>query len=163
MNIYSEETKSQIQSIKNKAQKYNHKKIGFTCSAFDLFHCGHVLMLEDAKSQCDILIVGLHTNPHIDRPNKNTPIQEYEERFIQVNGCKYVDEIIKYQTEDDLLNILKELNPDVRILGTDWYGKQYTGHELPIPIHWHYRNHNWSTTYLRERVYQRENKLRKEN
>jgi glycerol-3-phosphate cytidylyltransferase len=157
MNIYSEKTKSEIQYI---LDKYVNKKIGFACSAFDLFHCGHVLMLEDAKKHCDILIVGLHTNPTIDRPAKNNPIQDYEERFIQVNGCRYVDEIIKYQTEDDLLNILKELNPDVRILGTDWYGKEYTGYQLPIEIHWHKRDHEWSTTYLRERVYQREIKLR---
>ena len=156
MNIFSENTKFEIQYI---LDKYKNKKIGFTCSAFDLFHCGHILMLEDSKRHCDILIIGLHTNPNIDRPTKNTPIQEYEERFIQVNGCRYVDEIIKYQTEDDLLNILKELNPEVRILGTDWCGKSYTGTELSIPIHWHKRDHKWSTTYLRERVYQREKRL----
>ena len=153
MSIYSEETAQQIREIQ---QKYNGKKIVFCCSAFDILHCGHILMLEDAKRQGDILVVGLHTNPNLDRATKNKPIQEYEEREIQIKGCKYVDEIIKYATEEDLQTILETLQPNVRVLGTDWKGKLYTGHELPIPIHWHLRNHDWSTTYLRERIYKAE-------
>lgn len=153
MNKFSQSTIDQINNIR---QKYAGKTIGFTCSAFDLFHCGHILMLKDAKKQCDVLVVGLHSDPNINRKSKNVPIQELEERYIQVEGCKYVSEIIFYDTEDDLLNILRLLKPDVRILGTDWKNKLFTGCHLPINIHWHSRDHEWSTTYLRERVYIRE-------
>ncbi len=156
-NLFSQSTISQIKDIK---RKYKGKKIAFCCSAFDILHCGHILMLEDARNQADVLVVGLHTNPNLDRHSKNVPIQEYEEREIQIKACKYVDEVIKYATEDDLLNMLIYLNPDVRVLGTDWFGKEYTGHQLTIPIHWHQRNHNWSTTYLRERIYQAEKNKR---
>ena len=142
--------------IKALIEKYKGKTIVFCCSAFDILHCGHILMLEDCKRQGDILIVGLHTNPNLDRINKNVPIQDYEEREIQIRGCKYVDEVIKYDTEKDLYNILLELNPNIRVLGTDWKGKKYTGYDLPIKIYWHERNHNWSTTYLRERIYKAE-------
>jgi len=83
------------------------KIIGITFSAFDLLHAGHMEMLKEARSQCDYLIAGLHTNPQIERPNKNKPVQSTLERYIQLKGCKYVDEIIPYDTEDDLLNILK--------------------------------------------------------
>ena len=153
MNLYSVNTKTQIQNIKN---KYPNKRISFCCSAFDLLHCGHIIMLEDAKKQADILVVGLHTNPNIDRSSKNAPIQSYEEREIQIKGCKYVDEVIKYATEDDLYHLLVELKPDVRVLGTDWKDKPFTGHDLPIPIYWHDRNHNWSSSWLRDRIYQAE-------
>ena len=137
------------------------QKVGFTCSTFDLFHAGHYLMLKDAKDQCDILIVGLQTDPTLDEEyrmetggkNKNKPIQSFEERKIQIEGCKYVDHVIPYSTEEDLQILLKELNPDIRILGSDWMGKQYTGHELGIPIHWHSRDHDYSTSNLRKRVY----------
>ena len=78
-------------------------KVGFTCSCFDLLHAGHILMLKDAKAQCDKLIVGLQTDPTIDRPEKNKPIQSYEERYIQLEAVKYVDEIIKYDTEEDYI------------------------------------------------------------
>ena len=155
MSIFSEETTSQINSIK---EKYDGKRIVFCCSSFDILHCGHILMLEDCKRQGDVLVVGLHTDPTLDRKSKNRPIQEYEEREIQIKGCRYVDEVIKYATEEDLHRMLIELNPDVRVLGTDWKGKKYTGYELPIKIHWHERSHNWSTTYLRERVFKEEQK-----
>ena len=143
------------------------RKVGFTCSTFDLFHAGHYLMLKDAKSKCDILVVGLQTDPTIDEEyrvktggkNKNKPVQSFEERKIQIDGCKYVDHIIPYSTEEDLLHLLKTLNPDIRILGSDWKGKSYTGHELNIDIHWHNRDHNYSTSNLRKRVsYAEENK-----
>ena len=88
--------------------------------------------------------------------NKNSPIQSFQERKIQIEGCKYVDQIIEYTTEDDLLKILKELNPDIRILGSDWEGKEFTGHELDIPIYWHKRDHDYSTSNLRKRVYREE-------
>lgn len=153
MNIYGEDTKIRIKNIKS---KYDGQKISFCCSAFDLLHCGHILMLEDARKQGDILVVGLHTNPNLDRSSKNIPIQSYEEREIQIKGCRYVDEVIKYATEDDLYQILRELCPDVRVLGTDWKDKPFTGCDLPIPIYWHNRNHNWSTTWSRDRIYQAE-------
>ena len=128
-------------------------KIGFTCGAFDLMHAGHMVMLEDARSICDKLIVGIQSDPSIDRPQKNRPVQSFDERIIMVEGCKYVDEIILYHTEADLLKILKDTKPDVRILGSDYRKKTFTGQELPIRIYYHERSHNWSSSGLRERVY----------
>ena len=143
-------------------------KIGFTCSSFDLLHAGHYLMLKDAKAQCDHLIVGLQTDPTLDlayrmktdNKQKNKPIQGYEERKIQIEGCRYVDEIVEYSTEDTLYELLKKINPDIRILGSDWEGKEFTGHDLNIPIHWHNRDHDYSTSNLRKRVYEGELKKR---
>ena len=162
-----------INSFKNTVTNITDKKIGFTCSTFDLLHAGHHIMLKDSKQQCDILVVALQTDPTIDveyrkktdepGKKKNKPIQEFDERLIQIESCKYVDYIIKYSTEEDLINILKSLNPDVRVLGTDWKGKQYTGYELHIPIYWHIRNHDFSTSNLRKRIYQEESKKRSEN
>ncbi len=143
-------------------------KVGFTCSSFDLLHAGHYLMLKDAKAQCDHLIVGLQTDPTLDlayrmktdNKQKNTPIQGYEERKIQIEGCRYVDEIVEYSTEDTLYELIKKINPDIRILGSDWEGKDFTGHDLNIPIHWHNRDHDYSTSNLRKRVYEGELKKR---
>lgn len=140
------------------------KIIGFTCSSFDLLHAGHFLMLKDAKQQCDILIVGLQDDPTIDKEYrlktsdkvKNKPVQTLEERRIQIESCKYVDKVVNYSTENDLLNLLKEINPDIRILGSDWKNKPFTGYELDINIYWHDRNHDYSTSNLRKRVYQSE-------
>ena len=98
-------------------------KIGFTCSCFDLLHAGHILMLKDAKEQCDKLIVGLQTDPTLDRPEKNKPIQTLEERKIQLEAVKYVDEIRIYSTEAELRDMLCEIWPDVRILGSDYITK----------------------------------------
>ena len=142
-----------IEQIKKLKIKYSYKKIGFTCSCFDLLHCGHCIMLEDCKNQCDILIVGLQTDPTLDRKTKNKPVQSFEERQIMINSIKFVDDVIEYSTEAELEELLKLLNPDVRIIGSDWRGKNYTGYLLPITIHWHERNHSWSTSRLRERVY----------
>ena len=128
-------------------------KIGFTCGAFDLMHAGHMLMLEDASSICDKLIVAVQSDPSIDRQYKNRPVQSFDERIIMVDGCKYVDEIILYHTEEDLLRILKDISPDVRILGSDYRNKTFTGQELPIRIYYHERSHNGSSSGLRERVY----------
>ena len=125
-------------------------KIGFTCGSFDLLHAGHILMLEEARSQCDYLIVGLQTDS---REGKDKPVQSVVERYLQLKACKYVDEIILYHTEEDLLRILKDISPDVRILGSDYRNKTFTGQELPIRIYYHERSHNWSSSGLRERVY----------
>ena len=127
--------------------------IGFTCSCFDLLHAGHILMLQDAKRQCDKLIVGLQTDPTIDRPDtKNKPIQSLEERRIQLDAVKYIHEIFEYDTEEDLYKKLLDINPDVRILGSDYIGKSFTGDDLDIEIYYHERKHNYSTTNLRGKI-----------
>ena len=127
--------------------------IGFTCSTFDLFHAGHVLMLKEAKTQCDHLIVGLQTDPTTDRPEKNTPIQSVFERFIQLQSCKYVDEIIPYASESELVSILLSYPIDIRIIGEDYKNNSFTGNELPIQIYYNKRKHNYSTTELRNRIF----------
>lgn len=129
---------------------------GFTCSCFDLFHAGHIMMLKEAKEQCDYLIVGLQTDPTIDRPEKNKPIQSVFERFVQLDACKYVDEIIVYATEEDLVDILLSFPIDVRILGAEYHDKNFTGrHECAqrgIELYFNDRQHSFSTTELRQRV-----------
>ena len=134
------------------------KNIGFTCSCFDLLHAGHIIMLQDAKNQCDYLIVGLQTDPTIDRPNKNKPIQSFQERKIQLKAVKYVDEIIEYNTEKELYELLKKLNPDIRILGTDYINKSFTGDDLNIKIYYHKRDHDYSTSNIRRKIYLEEKK-----
>ena len=110
-------------------------------------------MLKDAKQQCDKLIVGLQTDPTLDRPEKNKPIQSYGERYIQLEAVKYVDEIIKYKTEEELYQLLKLMRPNIRILGSDYQdGRYYTGQELNIPIHFHERNHGYSSSNLRGKI-----------
>ena len=131
-------------------------KVGFTCSCFDLLHAGHILMLQDAKKQCDVLIVGLQTDPTLDRPEKNKPIQSLEERKIQLEAVRYLDGIIIYRTEEDLYELLTKLKPDVRILGTDYKDKSFTGDDLNIPIYYHERNHNYSSTNLRKNIVDKE-------
>ena len=127
--------------------------VGFTCSCFDLLHAGHILMLQDAKRHCDKLIVGLQTDPTIDRPDtKNKPIQSFEERKIQLEAVKYVDEVFIYDTEEELYKKLLFINPDVRILGSDFIGKSFTGDDLDIEIYYHERKHNYSTTNLRKKI-----------
>ena len=131
--------------------------IGFTCGAMDLLHAGHILMLKEAKSYCDWLIVGLQTDPSKDRPDKNSPIQSIEERIIQLEGCKYVDEIQFYDTESDLhlmLSEYKEIHGDnfLRIIGSDWKGKKFTGHDLNLRTVYNTRNHNYSSSELRQRI-----------
>ena len=158
MDIYNKSTENAIDWI---IKKNPGKKIGFTCSCFDILHSGHVLMLKDASSQCDILVIGLQTDPTIDRPEKNKPIQSYDERLIMVQSIKYIDYILQYATEDDLLKILNRLNPSVRIIGSDWKGKKYTGYDLPIQMYWHNRTHNWSSSGLRKRIYEAEKEKNK--
>ncbi len=135
--------------------KNKNKKIGFTCSCFDLLHAGHILMLKDAKKQCDYLIVGLQTDPTFDRPKKkNKPIQSLEERRIQLEAIKYIDEIIIYNTELDLYKLLEKIQPNIRILGTDYIDKKFTGNDLDIEIYYHKREHNFSSTNLRKKIRQ---------
>jgi glycerol-3-phosphate cytidylyltransferase len=127
-------------------------KIGFTCSTFDLFHAGHIMMLRDAKEQCDHLIVGLQTDPTIDRPTKNKPVQSVFERFIQLNACVYVDEVVVYATEKELQDILLSYPIDVRILGEEYKGKEFTGHDIDMEYYFNERKHSFSTSELRQRV-----------
>lgn len=127
-------------------------KRGFTCGSMDLLHAGHVLMLKECREQCDYLIVGLQTDPTIDRPEKNKPVESLEERRIRLEGCKYVDEIIIYETEADLYKLLQELKPDIRFVGVDHKGKPFTGDDLPIRIVWNSREHKFSSSSLRERI-----------
>ena len=127
-------------------------KIGFTCSTFDLFHAGHIMMLKDAKEQCDYLIVGLQTDPTIDRAEKNKPVQSVFERFVQLDACKYVDEVVVYATEKELLDILQSYDIDVRIIGEEYEDKGFTGKHLPMEVYYNKRRHSFSTTELRKRV-----------
>jgi glycerol-3-phosphate cytidylyltransferase len=135
-------------------------KIGITFSAFDLLHAGHIKMLEDAKQQCDYLIVGLQTDPTIDRPEKNKPTQTVVERYIQLKGCKYVDEIVPYATEQDLEDILKSFRIDVRIIGIEYQDKNFTGRqyceEKGIQLHYNSRDHRFSSSGLRKVVAEKE-------
>lgn len=127
-------------------------KVGFTCSTFDLFHAGHIMMLKEARTQCDYLIVGLQTDPTIDRPEKNKPVQGVFERYEQLKACKYIDEILVYATEEDLLNILLSYPIDVRILGEEYMTKSFTGNQLDMQLYYNHRKHGFSTTELRQRV-----------
>jgi len=126
--------------------------IGFTCSTFDLFHAGHVVMLQESKDLCDYLVVGLLTDPTNDRPDtKNKPIQSTMERYVQISACQYVDEIVPFESEQDLVDLILTINPDIRIVGEEYKGTDHTGAGL-CPIHYNKRRHSFSTTQLRERV-----------
>ena len=127
-------------------------EVGITAGAFDLFHAGHVLMLKDASNQCDYLIVALQTDPTIDRKEKNKPIQTMYERFIQLDACKYVDEVIPYETEDDLYTLIMNNDIDVRIIGNEYRNEDFTAREVGMDIYYNARNHRWSTSELRERI-----------
>jgi glycerol-3-phosphate cytidylyltransferase len=131
-------------------------KVGFTASAFDLLHAGHVQMLRDAKEQCDYLICGLQIDPTLDRPDKNAPVQTIVERYTQLKAVSYVDEIIPYLTEDDLCDILSMYHIDVRILGVEYKEKDFTGKDIcrkrSIDLYFNKRDHRFSTSDLRQRV-----------
>ena len=127
-------------------------KKGITASTFDLLHAGHVLMLKEAKSVCDYLIVALQVDPTIDRPNKNKPIQSFYERWVQLSAVKYVDEVIPYSAESELLTILQNYNIDIRILGDEYEHKMFTGRDLHMEYYYNKRTHGYSSTELRERI-----------
>ena len=131
-------------------------KVGFTASTFDLLHAGHVTMLREAKDQCDYLICGLQVDPSLDRPDKNSPVQTLVERFVQLSGVQYVDEIIPYQTESDLEDILNMYSIDVRIIGDEYKHGKFTGRAIcaarGIEIYFNKRDHRFSTSDLRKRV-----------
>jgi glycerol-3-phosphate cytidylyltransferase len=135
-------------------------KIGITFSAFDLLHAGHITMLEEAKHQCDYLIAALQTDPTIDRPEKNRPTQSVVERYIQLKGCKFVDEIVPYATEQDLEDILRSFRIDVRIIGDEYKDKNFTGRtyceEKGIILYFNVRDHRFSSSSLRKEVAEKE-------
>ena len=131
-------------------------RVGFTCSAFDLLHAGHVQMLREAKEQCDYLLVGLQIDPSIDREEKNAPVQSIVERYTQLKAVGYVDEIIPYRTETDLEDILSMYHIDVRVLGEEYRDKTFTGRAIclrrGIELYYNKREHRFSTSDLRKRV-----------
>lgn len=131
--------------------------IGFTCGAFDLFHAGHNIFLRDCRRHCNKLVVGLHVDPTIDRPfKKNKPIQTVYERYVQLKNCKWVDEVIPYETEIDLVNVIATTPIDVRFLGEDYYQRAFTADELcqqmKISIIYLPRKHSFSSSELRKRI-----------
>lgn len=131
-------------------------KIGFTCSTFDLLHAGHVQMLRDAKQHCDYLICGLQVDPSLDRSEKNSPVQTLVERYTQLKAVSYVDEIIPYQTEEDLKDILELYHLDIRILGDEYRDREFTGKDIcrrrDIQLYFNKRDHRFSSSDLRQRV-----------
>ena len=143
--------------IFNKIKELQEKKVGITFSTFDLLHSGHIAMLSDAKRHCDYLIAALQTDPTIDRPNtKNKPVQSIVERQIQLQAVRYVDEIVIYETEKDLEDILLTLPINVRILGIEYKDVEFTGKDIclkrNIEIVYNSRDHSFSTSDLRKRV-----------
>ena len=141
------------------------KRVGFTASTFDLLHAGHVMMLREAKDQCDYLICGLQIDPAVDRPEKNSPIQTIVERYTQLSAIKYVDEILVYATEQDLLDVLTMYKIDVRILGVEYKDKEFTGRDLcdtlGMDLYFNSREHRFSTSDLRKRVVSAESDFKK--
>lgn len=133
---------------------------GFTCGAFDLLHAGHILMLMECREWCDYLIVGLHVDPSIERPEKNKPIQSVMERRTILRALRQVDEVVTYQTEFDLMTILQTYPIDVRIVGEDWRGRNVTGLDVcalkNITIRYNSREHGFSSSELRQRVWEAE-------
>ena len=127
------------------------KRIGFTCSTFDLLHAGHVAMLAEAKSKCDFLIVGLLSDPTYDRPEKQKPIQSMFERWVQLDAISYVDMIIPFSTEQDIVDMVLTLKPDIRVVGVEYKDIEHTGKGL-CPIFYNSRKHSFSSTELKERI-----------
>lgn len=125
-------------------------QIGFVCGAFDLCHAGHIALFREAKQNCDYLIVGLHVDPSHERVRKHKPIETVSERMIKLNAIKFIDEIIPYETEDELKELTRILQPDIRFLDEDYKNKPIT--DLDIPIHWIKRQHHQSSTNLRRRM-----------
>jgi len=125
---------------------------GLIAGSFDLIHPGYVLMFEDAKRICNYLIVALQTDPTLDRSYKEKPVHTLEERRIILSAVKYVDEIIVYATEADLYNVLKTTDFDVRVLGSDYRDSEYNGSDLNIPVYFHKRDHEWSTSGLKNKI-----------
>jgi glycerol-3-phosphate cytidylyltransferase len=127
--------------------------VGFIAGVFDVIHPGYIKMFKEAKRNCDILCVGLQTDPTIDRPTKLKPILSYTDRLDTLLAIKYINKIYPYDTEVDLVNLLKSIKPDIRFLGDDYKGKQFTGSDLEIIIHYFDRSHEWSSTKFKREIY----------
>lgn len=144
----------------NRRDLGSEKVIGITFSSFDLLHAGHVMMLAEAKQQCDYLICGLQIDPTLDRPEKNRPVQTVVERYVQLQGCQYVDKIVPYSTEQDLEDILRSFKVDVRVVGDEYKDKHFTGRayceEKGIRLYFNSRDHRFSSSGLRKIVAARE-------
>ena len=125
---------------------------GFICGSWDLLHVGHLILLEKCKDKCDYLLVGLHVDPNVERRGKNKPIESIFERLMRLKSCKFVDGVIIYQTEAELEVILRNMDIDIRFLGTDYNGEKKITAEDAVEICYIDRNHNYSTTELRERI-----------
>lgn len=142
----------------------NNRIVGITCSTFDLLHAGHIIMLEECKKHCDYLICALQVDPTTDRPEKNKPIQSLVERYIQLDAVSYVDKIIPYNNEEELLSIFESLDLDVRIIGEEYKDKKFTGKEIcqkrGIKLVYNKGDHDFSTSSLRERIYKQESNKR---
>jgi glycerol-3-phosphate cytidylyltransferase len=142
----------------------NKKTIGITCSTFDLLHAGHIIMLEECKKYCDYLICALQVDPSTDRPEKNKPIQSLVERYIQLDAVQYVDKIIPYNNEDELKTIFASLDIDVRIIGEEYKDKNFTAKDIcmkrNIRFVYNKRDHDFSTSSLRQRIYEQESTKR---
>ena len=141
-----------------------NRKIGITCSTFDLLHAGHIIMLQECKKYCDYLICALQSDPTIDRKEKNAPIQSLVERYIQLDAVEYVDKIIPYNTEEELETIFASLDLDVRIIGEEYKDKDFTAKRIcekrGIKLIYNKREHDFSTSSLRKRVYEEESAKR---
>jgi glycerol-3-phosphate cytidylyltransferase len=129
------------------------KKIGFTSGAFDLCHAGHLLMFKEVRAQCDYLIVALHSDPSTERFHKNKPVESKEERRIRLESCRYIDKVVDYDTESQCRDLIIKLKPDVRFVGADWKGKHFTGDDLPVKVIFNTRDHGYSSTDLRKRIF----------
>tara|TARA_R110002153_G_scaffold238911_1_gene393334 strand:+ start:9548 stop:9967 length:420 start_codon:yes stop_codon:yes gene_type:complete len=127
-------------------------KIGITASAFDLLHSGHVLMLQEARTVCDYLIAAIHVDPSLEHNDKNKPIQSIVERFSQVDAIRYVDKVIPYQTELELIDIIQLYRVDIRVIGEEYRYKNFTGSRMDIETYFNSRKHNFSSSNLREKV-----------
>lgn len=138
--------------------------VGITCSTFDLLHAGHIIMLEECKKYCDYLICALQVDPTIDRPEKNKPIQSLVERYLQLDAVKHVDKIIPYNTEEELITIFSSLDLDVRIIGEEYKDSDFTAKNIclkrGIKLVYNKRDHDFSSSSLRERIYKQESNKR---
>ncbi len=168
--ITAQNTDLHRKNLRNQRNQRENKKFSKLKTApfkAHILHAGHVRMLAEARAQCDYLIVGLQTDPTIDRPEKNKPTQTVVERYIQLKGCRYVDEIIPYTTEKDLEDILQLYSIDVRIVGSEYKDKDFTGREYcnenNIVLYFNERRHRFSSTNLRKEIYRMENQKAQEN
>lgn len=134
------------------SEEFKKWKVGLICGSFDVIHPGYIKMFMDGKNVCENILIALQSDPTIDRPNKEKPLQSPEEREFILRSIRYVDDVIHYTTEDDLYNILKTNIYDVRILGSDYVDKEYTGKDLGRPVYFHNRNHLYSTTKYKKRI-----------